>query len=97
MSIFTREDILNDLRENKCIVDFTKVNGEKRIMYCTLQQSAIPEDKQPKSSSSTHTDAVVRVFDLLKQEWRSFRVDNLIAINKNPSEKNIDYVSQLSN
>lgn len=96
MSIFSREDIVKDLQENKCIVDFTKVNGEKRVMYCTLREEDIPEDKKPKSSSFSH-DTTVRAFDIIKQEWRSFRVDNLVSINTNPQEVNIKYVAGLSN
>ena len=96
MSIFSREEIVESLQQNKCIVDFTKVNGEKRVMYCTLREEDIPEDKKPKSYSFTH-DTVVRAFDILKQEWRSFRVDNLVSINKNPQEVNIEHAARLSN
>ena len=96
MSIFSREEVVESLQQNKCIVDFTKVNGEKRVMYCTLREEDIPVDKKPKSYSFSH-DTVVRAFDIIKQEWRSFRVDNLISINSNPQEVNIEYVTRLSN
>jgi len=96
MSIFSREDVVKSLQESKCIVDFTKVNGEKRVMYCTLRDEDIPEDKKPKSYSFSH-DTVVRAFDIIKQEWRSFRVDNLVSINTNPQEVNIEHVARLSN
>jgi len=89
MSIFTRDGLLEDLRESKCVVSFTKVDGDQRVMYCTLRDDDIPQDKKPKSYSFTH-DSVIRTFDLKKQAWRSFRVENVISIHKNPSPEVIE-------
>jgi hypothetical protein len=49
-------------------------------MRCTLKQSLIPTDKQPKTESEEDTStagSALRVFDLEKQEWRSFRWDSV--------------------
>lgn len=61
-----------------CIV-FTKKDGTEREMRCTLVESKIPQDKQPKTQegSSQTSGSAVRVFDLEKQEWRSFRWDSV--------------------
>jgi hypothetical protein len=68
--------------KNLCVV-FTKKDGTDREMFCTLSESRIPNDKQPKSQASDSTtagqgnDSAVRVFDTQKQEWRSFRWDSV--------------------
>ena len=68
--------------ENLCVV-FTKKDGTSREMYCTLAESRIPAEKQPKSQASDSetagngSGAAIRVFDTSKQEWRSFRWDSI--------------------
>lgn len=57
---------------------FTKVNGEERQMRCTLQEHAIPEEKQPKNNSTKASPVdSIAVFDIEKQDWRSFRFDSI--------------------
>lgn len=73
-----RDEMINGLREGTCRVIFRKVNGEERDMLCTLQTEAIPEDKRPKTGKE-YNDAVIRAFDVNKQEFRSFRVENVIS------------------
>mgnify|MGYP003347661007 FL=1 len=67
--------------KNLCVV-FTKKDGSEREMFCTLAESKIPADKQPKSgveeaTNSTTAGSALRVFDTDKQEWRSFRWDSI--------------------
>ena len=66
-------------------VVFRKKDGTERTMHCTLNQKRIPVEKQPKSleekTDSTAVPNAIRVFDLDKLEWRSFRWDSLISIN----------------
>ena len=71
--------------ENLRIV-FTKKDGTEREMFCTLSESKIPAEKQPKSQASDSETAgngdgsAIRVFDTSKQEWRSFRWDSVIEV-----------------
>lgn len=74
----TREDMVNGLREGVCRVIFKKIDGEERDMQCTLQIDSIPEEKRPKTGKQ-YNEAVIRAFDINKQEFRSFRVDNVIS------------------
>ena len=75
-----KEDVLKTLRAGATTVRFTKVDGSEREMRCTLSESQIPTDKQPKTKESGSTaGSAVRVFDLDKGEWRSFRLDSLIS------------------
>lgn len=75
--------ILHDEHAKNLCVVFTKKDGTERELYCTLDESRIPTEKQPKSQASDSTtagqgnDSAVRVFDTEKQEWRSFRWDSV--------------------
>jgi hypothetical protein len=75
-------------------VSFVKADGSVRDMNCTLNWELIPADKHPKGPSTGSVDGIVReskqrkepdehslrVFDVEKQEWRSFRFDRLRKI-----------------
>jgi len=74
----TREEMINELHEGTCRVIFTKVNGEERDMRCTLNMDLIPQDKQPKTGKE-YNNSVIRAFDVAKQEFRSFRVENVVS------------------
>ena len=41
--MYSRDDLLKDLRSNVVEILFTKVNGEQRTMRCTLQERLLPE------------------------------------------------------
>lgn len=75
---YDRNQMVEQLRERVCRVIFTKINGEERDMQCTLNMEMIPEEKQPKTGKE-YNDAVLRVFDVKQQEFRSFRVENVIS------------------
>ena len=76
--ILTRNEIVEALKAHKCVVKFTKVNGEIREMPCTLREDIVPkyehkEDTKPKKPN----DSVLSVWCLDKNEWRSFRIDSV--------------------
>lgn len=65
-------------------IHFKKVNGEFRDMQCTTNESFIPkepvvENKVPKIVRKEN-EGVCRVFDVNKNEWRSFKWENLIDV-----------------
>lgn len=75
-----RKDLLlEQLRTNPngVTVNFTKVNGEKRTMPCTLNPSLIPAEFAPKNSGKESNPSNCPVFCLDKQQWRSFRFDSV--------------------
>lgn len=83
----TRDEILTMLNEGPCMVSFNKVTGERRDMLCTLRKDMIPAPKDADTNNAFNTrkvreinDNVVVAYDLNKNDWRSFRVENLIAI-----------------
>jgi hypothetical protein len=75
----------DDATKNLCVV-FTKKDGSTRELFCTLSESRIPTDKQPKTKESDgstvrqNSDDSMRVFDTEKQEWRSFRWDSVTEV-----------------
>lgn len=76
----TRDEMLIKLKESECRVIFKKVNGEERDMKCTLMESKLPELKsKPDEKKRQPNETVIRAFDINKQEFRSFRVENVIS------------------
>jgi hypothetical protein len=86
-----RDWVRSLLQKGAITVTFTKADGTVRDMRCTLDWDQIPQDKHPGQPS---VDGIVkesrqrrepdphslRVFDVEKQEWRSFRFDRLQKI-----------------
>ena len=75
------DKLIECLRAGVVNVSFTKIDGSKRIMNCTLSMDLIPTDQQPKGEDDKlplDEVAVIPVFDVDLQEWRSFRKDNVI-------------------
>jgi hypothetical protein len=70
------------LRIGPATVTFTKVDGTDRVMRCTLEEDKLPkveikEGAKPRKESTTS----MRVFDLEKNEWRSFTLKNVKQVN----------------
>lgn len=76
-----RNILLEALKNHECTVTFTKVNGETRVMPCTLKEDVVPK-LEPKGTKKPNEN-VVSVWCLDKREWRSFRVDNVVDLQIN--------------
>lgn len=76
-----RDEMLDRLRKGPCIVNFTKTDGTNREMRCTLDMKFVPEDLQPKTDGNLKesTSTAIRTFDLDKNEWRSFKPENVVS------------------
>lgn len=72
--------LLHDKHIKNLRIAFTKSDGTEREIHCTLYEGAIPLEKAPKGTGRATSDATQRVFDLEKQEWRSFKWENVIGI-----------------
>lgn len=68
------------LQSQEVKISFKKVDGTEREMACTLLETRIPVEKLPKNSGKAKSDDVLAVFDLEKQDWRSFRWDSVTKI-----------------
>ena len=76
-----REDLDRLLEQNVLVVDFTKLNGDKRVMTCTLREDMKPAatKKDPMSQEKVRkvSGAVVSVWDVNAKGWRSFRYERV--------------------
>lgn len=79
MSDIDFDTLKNLLHSNVVEVVFTKVNGEKRVMKCTLQESFLPEQKG--DTERKKNENVLAVYDIDSNDWRSFRFDSVISYN----------------
>jgi hypothetical protein len=82
MGNYNRDDILKDLKQAVVEVTFTKVNGERRVMRCTLDQRYMPVTKQQmdhviEEHKKPENFEVIAAWDVEKGGWRSFRVDTV--------------------
>ena len=70
------------LHAGPCMVQFTKVDGTKRYMKCTLASELIPAPTEEKKTDRVKKENpdVLAVWDLEKAGWRSFRFDTILEI-----------------
>ena len=81
--MYDREKLIDDLKQSVVEVTFTKVNGDRRVMRCTLDPKHLPPitnqqlehiDEQHKREENKE---VIAVWDVQANGWRSFRVDSI--------------------
>lgn len=76
-----RKEISAMLHSNICEITFTKVNGEQRVMPCTLKEGVVPViERKEGSTAKKHSPDTMSVFCTDKREWRSFRVANVTNV-----------------
>ena len=77
----TKEELKLLLSQNVLTVDFTKLDGDKRVMTCTLREDMKPAATKadPLSQKKVRevSDAVVSVWDVNAKGWRSFRYERI--------------------
>lgn len=63
-------------------ITFTKNNGDTRILYATLDEDRIPFEKlnANRKSNEYEIKETQTVFDIEKQDWRSFRWDSIKSV-----------------
>lgn len=69
----------NLLKSHICEVTFTKVDGDVRVMPCTLREDLLPTINSDNSDGKVKraNDTVLSVWCTDKNEWRSFRISNV--------------------
>ena len=77
----TKTDLQNLLSQNVLVVDFTKLNGDKRVMTCTLREDMKPpatkNDTMSQKKVRELSEEVVSVWDVNAKGWRSFRYNRI--------------------
>lgn len=84
---FTDEDkakyrvwLTDMLKAGSVYVTFEKKDGTKREMRCTLKEDRVLSYDKKTERTKNVSDEVCPVFDLDKQEWRSFRYDSITEV-----------------
>lgn len=79
-----KESTIAKLKEGEVIVTFNKLNGDKRVMTCTLKEGVIPsatkEDTASQKKVRAISDATQIVWDINAKGWRSFRWENVTEV-----------------
>jgi hypothetical protein len=87
----TRTALMEQLENEVLEVTFLKINGDKRVMTCTLKDNIKPKatktDSMSQKAVRTVSDKVCSVWDINAKGWRSFRYDNVQEI------RSVDYVA----
>lgn len=74
-----RQGILEALGQGIVDLQFKKVNGDLRNMRATRKFDLIPEEKHPKTEDKREqNETIVVLYDLEVNDWRSFRIENLV-------------------
>lgn len=80
-----KKEIIKDLRENKCQIDFTKSDGTKRQMISTLKIDFLPKEILQENYKSEPIEELVEkdfltVYDIEKKNWRRFKYESINSI-----------------
>ena len=73
----TRDKLIELLQKEVVEVTFTKLDGDERVMPCTLMENYFPD---PKKETSQKNDKVIAVWAIESQGFRSFRYDRVKSI-----------------
>jgi hypothetical protein len=83
--MLNKQKLLEQLRDGVVTVSFTKVNGERRDMQCTLNETLLPpkptlneQFEAMATPKRKDNPAVQSVWDINVKGWRSFRWENVI-------------------
>jgi hypothetical protein len=79
-----RDELENKLKTNIMEVTFNKINGDKRVMTCTLSKEILPPatKKDPLTQEKIRkiNEEVLSVWDTNANGFRSFRVANITEV-----------------
>lgn len=74
----SRTSFTTILRHNRIKLTFIKLNGDIRVMYCTLTEDVIKDKFSVGAKAKKSSDEILSVYDLENEGWRSFRWDSVI-------------------
>lgn len=74
--MYTKQLLINLLKDNTVRISFLKKDGTRRDIFCTLNSKLIPE-KEKETRKKLVSENVLPVYDLENKGWRSFHVENI--------------------
>lgn len=89
------------LQNNICIVTFEKADGTEREMLCTLLDQFLPSlvtntnDPVDFPKQRRVSDESIAVWDLERQDWRSFRFDRMKKMKIKTGETTVDVLREV--
>lgn len=83
------KSLLENLQEHICVVSFTKINGEFRKMRCTLREDILP--KVESKTGKKHNGNIMPVWDLDNNDWRAFRIENVVSVVVDDDVPSVEY------
>ena len=78
MSIIERSTLINLLTDTMAEVTFNKINGDERVIWCTLKDT--PALVGNHTEDRKINEDVLNVWDVDARGWRSFRMDNITKV-----------------
>lgn len=81
--LYERDKLISDLKQSVVEVTFTKVNGDQRVMRCTLDPRNLPPmtgdqiDHIYEQHKRAENLDIIACWDVQANGWRSFRVDSV--------------------
>jgi hypothetical protein len=76
-----RDGLKVNLGKGAATIEFTKANGQHRVMQCTLKEGVIPVYSEKGTPTKVPSGDSLAVWDTEKNEWRSFRYDKITSVN----------------
>ena len=76
MSIIERSTLSTLLRETVAEVTFNKIDGDERVMKCTLKDTPALKGGRV----TVINEDVLSVWDVDAEGWRSFRMENITKV-----------------
>jgi len=74
-----KSELLDALHAGQVTIRFTKLDGEERVMVCTLNEDLIPEEDKPNGNGTPRPEGLISAYDIDKGGWRSFYEYNVIS------------------
>lgn len=83
VKLLKQDEIITQLKMQTVSIEFKKKDGTIRKMDCTLMPQMLPvqTDLEELIQNKKYNPDILAVFDVEKQEWRSFRWDSLLSVN----------------
>jgi len=78
----SKTNVMNLLHNGIINVEFTKIDGSIRSMKCTLMEEFITKYINKTDTKKQVKEDIFVVWDLDKNDWRSFKYDSIINIYK---------------
>lgn len=77
---FVRSELQTQLQTEVLEITFTKVNGDKRVMNCTLMEGILPSNTTENKTDKKVNETILSVWDIDAKGWRSFRMDAVTQV-----------------